>query len=142
MLKGNILICITKWFFSLKHFHILVHKSILTFLYIKQCTIWNSTRWMKIIARKKIDKHWNISLGKITYLSLLSATELMPLMAMSYVLTARQSMHVHKCGDGNGVISSLHTYFKDDFIAQGPTRGGREGQRSWYLPCSDVLFFH
>ena len=84
--------------------------SIFTFLYIKQCTIWNCIRWMKIISRKKIDKHWNISLGKITYLSLLSAIELIPLLDMSYVLTARQSMHFHKCRDGNGVTSSLHTY--------------------------------
>ena len=57
---------------------------------------------MKMISSKKIEKHWNIYLGKITYLSLLSATELLPLMAMS--------IHVHKCGDGHGVISSLHTY--------------------------------
>ena len=41
---------------------------------------------------------------------LLAATELMPLMPMSYVLTARQSMDVHKHRDGHGVISSVHTY--------------------------------
>ena len=35
-----------------------------------------------------------------------------------------------------------HIYFKDDFIAQSPTREGRERQQSSYLPCSDVLFFH
>ena len=64
VLKGSILICIIKWLFS-KAF---------SFLYIKQCTIRNCTRWMKIISRKKIDKHWNISLDKITYLSLLAAT--------------------------------------------------------------------
>ena len=63
-MKGSILICIIKWLFS---------KAFL-FLYIKQSTIRNCTRWMKIISRKKIDKHWNISLGKITYLSLLAAT--------------------------------------------------------------------
>ena len=37
---------------------------------------------------------------------------------MSYVLTARQSMHVQKCGDGMGVSLSVCTYiyFKDDFL--------------------------
>ena len=42
----------------------------------------------------------------------------MLLMAMSYVLTARQSMHVQKCGDGMGVSLSVCTYiyFKDDFL--------------------------
>ena len=52
-------------FFFLKHFHILD---------IKQCIVRNCRRWMKIILRKKIGMHWNISLGKITYPSVLAAT--------------------------------------------------------------------
>ena len=52
------------------------------------------------------------------YQLLLHTFELMLLMAMSYVLTARQSMHVQKCGDRMGVSLSVCTYiyFKDGFL--------------------------
>ena len=100
--------------FPLKHFHILVKKTI----YYPKLLNKNKINENNIEEKDRQALKYFFGQNHCCYELLLHTFELMPLMAMSYVLTARQSMHVQKCGDGMGISLSVCTYiyFKDDFL--------------------------